>query len=74
MHHRDKGYLKDKNWRELCEAASREHNPEKLLELITALNNALEQKEKEEKATRSRTMVAREEELLSRRNVNIVAA
>ena len=70
----DKGHLKDRNWRELCEAASREHNPEKLLELITALNNALEQKEKEEKANRSRTMVAREEELLSRRNVNIVAA
>ena len=29
--------LKDKSWLELCEAASREHDPEKLLELITAL-------------------------------------
>ena len=42
--------LKDKNWLELCEAASREQDPEKLLELITALNEALEQKEREEKA------------------------
>ena len=44
---RDKGYLKDKSWRELCEAASREHDPDKLLELITALNDVLEQMEKE---------------------------
>jgi hypothetical protein len=42
--------LKDKNWLELCEAASREQDPEKLLQLITALNEALEQKEREEKA------------------------
>lgn len=63
--------LKDKSWRELCEAASREHNPERLLELVTALNDVLEQME-EEKANRGRNM-AREE--LSRcRTVSIVAA
>ena len=42
--------LKDKSWLELCEAASREHDPEKLLELITALNDVLEQREQQEKA------------------------
>jgi DNA polymerase II large subunit len=45
--------LKDKSWLELCEAASREQDPEKLLELITALNDALEQREREEKARRT---------------------
>jgi hypothetical protein len=68
----DKGYLKDKSWRELCEAASREHDPERLLELITALNDLLEQKEEEEKANRRRDMVR--EELFRSRVVNIVAA
>lgn len=47
--------LKDKSWLELCEAASREHDPDKLLELITALNDALERRELEEKAKRSFT-------------------
>jgi DNA polymerase II large subunit len=42
--------LKDKTWLELCQAASREHDPEKLLELITALNDLLERMEMEEKA------------------------
>lgn len=60
MYLEDKGQLKDMNWQELCEAASREHNPERLLELITALNDALEQREKEEKAKRSRTMARQE--------------
>jgi DNA polymerase II large subunit len=68
----DKGYLKDKSWRELCEAASREHDPESLLELITALNDLLEQKEEEEKANRRRDMAR--EELFRSRTVNIVAA
>ncbi len=45
--------LKDKSWLELCEAASREHDPEKLLELITALNDALERREQREKAKRT---------------------
>ncbi len=45
--------LKDKSWLELCEAASREHDPEKLLELITALNDALERREQQEKAKRT---------------------
>jgi DNA polymerase II large subunit len=47
--------LKDKSWLELCEAASREHDPEKLLELITALNDALEEREQQEKAKRAVT-------------------
>ena len=47
--------LKDKSWLELCEAASREHDPEKLLELITALNEVLEQREQQEKAKRAVT-------------------
>ena len=47
--------LKDKSWLELCEAASREHDPEKLLELITALNDALERREQQEKANRIST-------------------
>jgi len=46
--------LKDKSWLELCEAASREHDPEKLLELITALNDALE-REQQEKSKRAST-------------------
>ena len=45
--------LKDKSWLELCEAASREHDPEKLLELITALNDILEERELQEKAKRA---------------------
>lgn len=72
MHVKDKGHLKDKNWRELCEAASREHDPEKLLELITALNDVLEQREEEEKSNRSRAMSR--EELFRRRTMNVVAA
>jgi DNA polymerase II large subunit len=45
--------FKDKSWLELCEAASREHDPEKLLELITALNDALERREQQEKTQRT---------------------
>jgi hypothetical protein len=71
LHLKDKGHLKDKNWLELCEAASREHDPEKLLELITALNDVLERREEEEKANRSRAMAR--EELFRRRTMNIVA-
>jgi hypothetical protein len=64
--------LKDKNWRELCEAASREHDPERLLELIAVLNNLLEQMAEEEQANRSRA-VAREDSS-ARRTISIVAA
>jgi hypothetical protein len=46
---RDQGDLKDKSWRELCEAASREQDTERLLELITALNDVLERREEEKK-------------------------
>jgi hypothetical protein len=70
--HKDKGDLRDRNWRELCEAASREHDPQKLLELIKTLNDVLEQREKEEKAKRSHTMAR--EELLSLGTVDIIAA
>jgi len=52
--------LKDKTWLELCEAASREYDPEKLLELITALNDELELMEWAERAQRTRTMVREE--------------
>jgi hypothetical protein len=30
-----------KNWRELCEAAAKEHDPEKLRELVRQINDAL---------------------------------
>ena len=42
--------LKNKTWLELCESASREEDTERLLELVTALNDLLEQRELEEKA------------------------
>lgn len=35
------------NWRELSEAAAREQDPEKLLELVEQLNRALEEQENE---------------------------
>jgi hypothetical protein len=64
--------LKDKRWRDLCEAASREHDPEKLLELIAVLNNVLEQMAEGEQANRGRA-VAREDSS-GRRTISIVAA
>ncbi len=38
--------LEGKDWRELSEAASREQDPQKLMELIRALNKALERRER----------------------------
>jgi hypothetical protein len=35
------------DWRELCEAASREHDPEKLMALVQQLNAVLEEQERE---------------------------
>ncbi len=35
-----------RDWRELSEAASREQDPKKLLELVEELDEALEQREK----------------------------
>ena len=35
------------DWRELCEAASNEHDPEKLMALVQQLNAVLEQQERE---------------------------
>jgi hypothetical protein len=64
--------LKDKSWRELCEAASREHDPEKLLVLIAALNNVLEQMAGGEKANRS--VAVAQTESSGCRTVSIVAA
>jgi hypothetical protein len=69
---KDKGCLKDKGWRELCEAASQEHDPEKLLELITALNDVLEQREKEENAKRNGALAP--EQTFGPPTVNIVGA
>lgn len=40
--------LEGKNWRELSEAASREQDPQRLMELIRALNKALERREREQ--------------------------
>lgn len=41
--------LESKDWRELSEAASREQDPQKLMELIRALNEALERREREQR-------------------------
>ena len=39
--------MKDKqHWRELCEQAAFEQDPDKLLELVREINNQLEEKEK----------------------------
>ena len=54
--------LKDKSWLELCEAASREHDPEKLLELITSLNDVLEQREQREQQEKAQRAVSRPRE------------
>jgi hypothetical protein len=64
--------LNDKSWRELCEAASQEHDPEKLLELIAALNNMLEQMAEGERANRSRAVARKDSSGL--RTISIVAA
>jgi hypothetical protein len=38
--------MKDKpRWKELCELASVEQNPQKLMELITEINHLLEEKQ-----------------------------
>jgi len=42
-------HLEGKDWRELSEAASREQDPQKLMELIRALNQALERRERKGK-------------------------
>ncbi len=48
--------LKDKTWQELSEAASRETDPHKLMELIKALNYVLERREQEERAKRNQSL------------------
>ncbi len=42
--------LESKDWRELSEAASREKDPQKLMDLIRALNKALERREREQRS------------------------
>ena len=42
--------LEGKDWRELSEAASREKDPQRLMDLIRALNKALERREREQKS------------------------
>jgi hypothetical protein len=37
--------LPARDWRELSEAASKEHDPKKLMELVTELNEVLKQRE-----------------------------
>lgn len=42
-----------KDWKELSEAAAREQDPEKLMELVEELNRLLEERENEVKRQRS---------------------
>jgi len=37
--------VEKREWRQLCEAASREHDPDQLLALISELMEALEERE-----------------------------
>jgi hypothetical protein len=37
--------LAARDWRELSEAASKEHDPKKLMDLVTELNKVLKQRE-----------------------------
>lgn len=39
-------------WRELCELAAQEQNPERLMELVTEINRILEQEEQRRVAAR----------------------
>ena len=39
--------MPDAEWRELCEQASRETDPDKLLEIIERLNQVLERRERQ---------------------------
>jgi hypothetical protein len=34
-----------KDWRELCEAASKEEDPQKLMELVSEINKALDERD-----------------------------
>jgi hypothetical protein len=52
------------DWRELSEAASREQDPQKLMELIEQLNQALEDREKQVKGHRPIQQRARRQDSL----------
>ena len=38
--------LDDQEWRQLCEQASREQDPDRLLQLVERINNILEERER----------------------------
>jgi hypothetical protein len=40
----EKSDRNDVDWRVLCELASKEHDPEKLMEIVQRLNEALEER------------------------------
>jgi hypothetical protein len=42
----DKANRRDVDWRELCERASKEMDPEKLMELVRQVNDALEERDR----------------------------
>jgi len=43
----------DKEWRELCEQASKELDPDKLMKLVERINQAFEKREKELRESRN---------------------
>ncbi len=45
--------LNEKSWRELSEAASQESDPQMLMELVEALNNALDRHQQSQRAKRN---------------------
>lgn len=44
---------RSKDWQELCKAAANEQDPEKLMDLIFQLNQALEERQKNERKRRT---------------------
>jgi hypothetical protein len=48
--------MAENNWRELCEQIMKESDPEKLMELVEQLNEALEAREEELRNVASRKL------------------
>ena len=46
-------------WRELCQQAAKEHDPERLIELVQRLNEALEERQQRSAASPSNLAVVR---------------
>jgi hypothetical protein len=42
----ERPFRQDTGWRELCQQAAKEHDPERLIELIQRLNDALEESQR----------------------------